>query len=37
MLIGFGSWGIRKLLRENPTTGRLAKRGVMSLIKRFLH
>ena len=35
MLFGFGMWGIRKLLRENPMAGRLATRGVMGLIKRF--
>ena len=35
MLIGFGSWGIGKLLKQNPKVKRAATNGVVSLIARL--
>jgi hypothetical protein len=32
---GFGCWGIRKLLRENPKAGKAASDGAASLITRI--
>jgi hypothetical protein len=33
--VGFGMWGIRKLLGQNPTVSKAASRGVASLISRL--
>lgn len=36
MLIGFGSWGIKKLMREYPKTTGMAVRGAFSLFNWFV-
>jgi hypothetical protein len=35
-LIGFGAWGIGKLLNKNPEVKKAATNGVVSLVTRFL-
>lgn len=36
MLIGFGSWGIKKLMREHPKTTRVFFKGAFSLFNWFV-
>lgn len=36
MLIGFGSWGIKKLAREHPKKARMAFRSAFSLFNWFV-